>query len=100
MKKQFDLQVEEHVDLLQKVAFQSLSGIKVSEIKELRRLFNQDKREYFNKTKLKYIILLGLLGLEYSGTDKVEEILFSYITHLITELPIDNFNDNNEIHFN
>lgn len=100
MKKQLNLRLEEHVAMIQEVAFKSLSGIKVSEIKELRQLFNQDKHRYFNKIKLKYVILLGILGLEYSATDKVEGILFSYITHLITELPIENSSDDNEIYFN
>ncbi|MFS0637297.1 hypothetical protein AB1K84_15465 [Mesobacillus foraminis] len=97
MKREFNLQLNEHMELLQDIAFKSINGIKVKEIVELRKLHNEDTYSYLNRIKLRYIALYGLLGLEYHVNQEIEKVLFSYITHLIKELPVENLNPYNEI---
>lgn len=100
MKKQFNVQFDSHMEMVQEVAFKSLEGITVGEISELCHLFIQDTHKYFNLIKLKYIMHLGLLNLEYKISDEVEHILFSYIHYLITEIQLENTDSNDKIIFN
>lgn len=99
MKRELNLQKDTHMDLLQEMAFISLTGTKVREIKELRFTFEQDKNEYFNSLKLKYVVLLGLLGLEYKISCEVEYTLFSYIDYLIREIIYDSLDDDDQLSF-
>jgi len=98
MNKELNLQLDIHtdLDLIQEVAFKSLAGIKVSEIIKLRHTYKQDEKDYYNQIKMKYIIYLGLLSKEYKVNKEVERILFSYISHLIHELPVENMDDDDE----
>lgn len=98
MKKELNIQLDTHMELIQEVAFKSLDGIKVSEIKELRYTCKKDEIAFFNKIKLKFIIHLGFLGLEYKITHEVEPILFSYIRYLLHELPVENLDSDDKFH--
>lgn len=95
MKKELNMQLDEHLDLLQNIVFKSIGGITVKEIIELRQTYQLDEYEYFNRIKLRYIVHLGF---EYNLTQEVERILFSYINHLIHELPIEGLDNDNEFH--
>ena len=90
MNKQINLQLDSHLDKVQEVAFKSLAGITFIEIFELQQIYNQDFQKYFNLIKMKYIVHLGLLNLEYKISDEVEHILFSYIHYLISEIHLEN----------
>lgn len=99
MKKELNLQMDTSLELLQNIAFKSLEGIKVSEVVELRRILLADEHEFFNLIKLKYILHLGLLGLEYKITTEVERVLFGYINYLLHELPVDSWDENDKLSF-
>ena len=98
MKKELNMQLDINMDLLQDIAFKSIGGITVKEIIELRQIYQLDAYEYFSRIKIRYILHLGLLGFEYKITHEVERILFSYINHLIHELPVDGLDSDNEFH--
>lgn len=100
MKKQLNLQLDTHIEMVQEVAFKSLAGITVGEISELRLMFNQDTHSYFSLIKLKYVIRLGLLNLEYKISDELEHILFSYIHYLISEIQLENLKSSHKIFIN
>ena len=99
MRKQVNLLLTSHLEMLQEVAFKSLTGIRVIEIFELRQILNQDAHKYFNLIKLKYMVYLGLLNLEYEISEEVEHILFSYTHYLISEIHLENMNSNDKISF-
>ena len=88
MKKELNVHLDTHLDLIQEVAFKALAGIKVSEMNELRYTYEQDEYKFFNQIKLKYVLPLGLLSFEYKINHEVERILFSYINYLIHEIPV------------
>lgn len=94
MKKQINLQLDSHLEMVQDVALKSLAGITLFEIFELHQTFNQDAHKYFNLIKIKYIVHLGLLNLEYKISDEVEHKLFSYIHYLINEIRLENMDGN------
>jgi hypothetical protein len=96
MKKELNLQLDAHVELLQDISFKSINGIKVKEIIELRTLCKKNKYDYFNRIKLKYIVGLGMLGLEYKIHTGIEKVLYSYINYLIHELPVENYDSDAE----
>lgn len=100
MRNQLNLHVDSHIKMIQEVAFNSLAGITVGEISDLRNIFHQDTYHYFNLIKLKYILHLGLLNVEYKISDEVEQILFSYIHYLITEIQLENMDINDKVVFN
>ncbi|WP_391116878.1 hypothetical protein [Psychrobacillus sp. L3] len=97
MKKELNLQSNLHVELIQKLALKSLNGIKVSEVLELRQTYKQDKNIYFNLLKLKYIIHLEFLSIEYKITKEVEKAVFGYVNYLILELPMNDLLEDAEI---
>lgn len=99
MRKQVNLLLTSHLEMLQEVAFKSLTGIRVIEIFELRQILNQDAHKYLNLIKLKYMVYLGLLNLEYEISEEVEHILFSYTHYLISEIHLENMNSNDKISF-
>lgn len=98
MKKELNIQLDEHMDLIQDIAFKSIKGITKKEIIELRQTYQLDEYKYFTQIKLRYIVHLGFLGLEYKKTHEVERILFSYISYLIHELPMDGLDNVNKFH--
>ncbi|MCL1701168.1 hypothetical protein [Lysinibacillus sp. Bpr_S20] len=98
MKKELNMQLNIHMDLLQDIAFKSINGITVKEIIELRQIYQQGKYKYFNQLKIRYILHLGYLGLEYEITPELECILFSYINNLIQELPVEGLDNDNVFH--
>jgi hypothetical protein len=94
MKQELNLQLDAHMNLLQNIAFQAISGIKVKEVSELRNICKKDKDKYFNHIKLRYIVFLGGLGLNYKISQDIERVLFNYINYLIHELPVENKDSN------
>jgi len=97
MKKELNLQLDAHMELIQDIAFKSINGIKVNEIIELRKLCKKNKHDYFYTIKLKYIVGLGMLGLKYKIDDSIEKVLYSYINYLIHEIPVENYNSDAEL---
>lgn len=99
MKKNLNMQLDEHMNLIQDIAFKSIGGISGKEIFKLRQTYQLDEYEYFNRIKFLYIVPLGFLGVEYKISDEVEQILFSYIHYIITELQLENMDSNYKIIF-
>lgn len=89
MKKELNIQLDAHMDLIQEMAFKSLDGIKVSDIIELRHTCKRDENMFFNQIKLRYILPLGLLGFKYKINVEIERILFGYINYLIHAIPVE-----------
>ena len=96
MKKSLNIKQSSHMEIIQEVAFKSLKRITVGEIINFRKISKVDKNAYYNNLKLKYILHLGLLGLEYKINNEIEHIVFSYIDYLIHELPAENMEDDYE----
>lgn len=99
MKKQFNLQLEEHLDVLQEVAFQSLSGIKVSEVIEIRKRFYQNINEYAEFIQILYFSQLNFLNLLYELNEEVERALFGYIDYVIREIAVENLDSSDTLSF-
>lgn len=78
-KLELNLQSEQDSKLVFNIVEKSLAGITRKEIIELREVCEQDKFDYYNKLKLKYIVPLGLLGLDYKITLEIEETIFLLI---------------------
>ena len=98
MKRELNIQLDTHMDLIQEMAFKSLGEIKVSEIIELRHKCKRDENMFFNQIKLRYILPLGLLGLKYKINVEVERILFGYINYLIHEIPVESMERDATLH--
>ena len=96
MKKSLNIKQSSHMEIIQEVAFKSLKRITVSEIINLRKLSKVDETAYYNNLKLKYILHLGLLELNFKITHEIEHIVLSYIDYLIHELPVENMEDDYE----
>lgn len=90
MKKVLNLQLDEHAELLQDIAFKSINGIKTKEILELRAIRKNDSYKYFNLIKLKSVLFLGWLGFEYNINLEIEKIVLGYIDYLVNNLPVEN----------
>lgn len=99
MKKELNMQLDEHLDLLKDIANKSLNGISVKEILNLRQTYHLNEYEYCNLIKLRYIVPLGLLGLEYFISAEVERIVFFYIHHQIQQLPVERYDSDTKFHF-
>ncbi|MCP1146161.1 hypothetical protein [Lysinibacillus endophyticus] len=91
MKTKFNLENPKHENLLTEVIFDAFNGISVKEVLELRQLFNSDKYHYLNRLKLLYIVPLLSLGTKYKINQEIEEIIIGYLTHLIHDMPTDNY---------
>ncbi|MDF2039347.1 MULTISPECIES: hypothetical protein [Cytobacillus] len=100
MKKEFNLQLDAHMELLQGIAYKSINGIKINEILELRNICKEDNYQYFNRIKLLYIIFLGRLGLEYDINQGIEKALFNYINYIIHILPVEKMECEGQININ
>ncbi|MDF2039855.1 hypothetical protein P2R12_23215 [Cytobacillus oceanisediminis] len=99
MKKELNLIIASHMELLQGTAFKAISGISVKEILELRNIYSNDRYEYFNRVKLKYIFPLGMLVLTFKINTDIEKVLFQYFNHLMYGLPAEQYKDS-EVTFN
>jgi len=75
------------------IAEQALVGITRNEISQLRKTYYEDKFYFFNKLRLRYIVPLGLVGLEYYIFDEVEATLFTFIQELIFKISTTGYPD-------
>ncbi|WP_087972751.1 hypothetical protein [Oceanobacillus rekensis] len=85
-KKELNLNIEAHSRLVTNIIEKSLAGVTVKEITELRQACELNRYEYYNKLKLKYIVLLGLLGLDYKITQEIEESIFFLMHDIIQQI--------------
>ncbi len=100
MKQELNLKLEAHLDLIQGLINKSINGITASEVMELRETRLKDMNQYFSLIKSKYILLFGLLSLEYKVNQENERIVFAYIDYLVHELPVDKLDTDLEVSFN
>jgi hypothetical protein len=96
-KKELNLNTEQHSKLIKGVVENALTSIRVSEIVELKDLCQKDRNTYCNKLKLRYIVFLGLLGLNYNITEEVEEYVFFFLHDLIHQITVSDDDDDTEL---
>ncbi|WP_262177764.1 hypothetical protein [Saccharococcus sp. Marseille-Q5394] len=97
MKKELNLESAKHSKMIYEVVEQALKGISKKEIVKLRKICAEDGYEYCNYIKIKYIIGLGMLGLEYRVTQEVEEVVFFMIHRIIHRITITDEYDESEL---
>jgi hypothetical protein len=90
-KKALNLKSEKHSKLITNIVEKALAGISIKEIIELRKICEESRYEYYNRIKLKYISMLGLLGLTYNITEEVESCIFFFIHDIIHQVSIDKY---------
>ncbi|MGG3926887.1 hypothetical protein ABET51_12890 [Metabacillus fastidiosus] len=95
-KQELSLKTEQHSKLITNIVEKAFTGIKTSEIVELRNIYEKNRYTYYNKIKLKYIGLLGLLALNYNVTEEVENNIFFLIHDIIHKITV-NTNDDSEL---
>lgn len=87
-KKELNLELEQESKLITDIIEKSLAGITRREIVELRKICNQDRYKYYNKIKFKYIVFIGLLGLNFKITEEIEETVFFFIHDIIHKISV------------
>lgn len=93
-KKMLNLQSEQHSKYILKIVEKSLAGITMNEITELRKLCTENRIDYYNHIKLRYITLLGLLGINFQITEEVESTVFFFIHDILHQITVDTSNGN------
>ncbi|WP_010530931.1 hypothetical protein [Lentibacillus jeotgali] len=87
-KKPYNLQSEQGSKMIINIVEKSLAGITVKEIMELKKLCAEDRYEYYNRIKLKYITLLLPLGFNFLITEEVEKTIFFFIHDIIHQISV------------
>lgn len=100
MKTLLNLNNDSHLKLLQDTAYKAIDGISVQEILTLKKTYTDDPYTYFNQVKLKYLFPLGMLGITFRINQEVEQAVFQYISYLLHELPLDQYQDSPEATLN
>jgi hypothetical protein len=95
-KKELNLKSEKHSKLITNIVEKALAGISIKEIIELRKVGAENRYEYYNRIKLKYIGMLGLLGINYEITEEVESRLFFLIHDIIQQITVEKYENVNE----
>lgn len=95
-KKELNLKSEKHSKLITNIVEKALAGISIKEIIELRKVGAENRYEYYNRIKLKYIGMLGLLGINYEITEEVESRLFFLIHDIIQQITVEKYENANE----
>ncbi len=70
-KKVLNLRTEQGSKLIFNLNENALTGITVNKFIELRKLSTADSYQYYNKVKLKYIGLLGMLAINHKINQEV-----------------------------
>lgn len=96
-QKSLNLENKQHARLIKNIAEQALKGITSGEIVSLRNICETDRYTYYNKLKLKYISLLGMIGLNFTVTEEIEEAIFFLIHEIIHQITITNGEDISEL---
>lgn len=86
MQQELNLKSEAHTKLVTNIIEKSLSGITGKEIHELRKVCNEDRYEYYNRIKSKYLPFLMPLGFNFFITEEVEEQIFFFIHDVINQI--------------
>lgn len=91
-KKEIDLQCKVHDKLITNIVEQALEGITGNNIIELRKVCRENRYEYYQRVKVRYIVGLGMLGLTYKITQEIEDNIFFLIHDIIHQITIDRYN--------
>ncbi|MRX52923.1 hypothetical protein GJU41_02970 [Bacillus idriensis] len=87
MKKVFNVDSEKHVQLVKKVIESAFKGLTTEEAVKLKKLYKECEYEYYTSLKLKYVLPLGMLKLEYHLPKEVEDYVTYSVHTLIQQLP-------------